>query len=73
MHAAKTSAEAIRLAAVGAEVDARDNKERTALMVAAEAGKMDLVRTLLELGANSGNVRQATVEVAELLAWWESK
>ncbi len=62
------------LAARGADLEARDNTEETALILAARHGRTAVVRTLLELGADrdARNVHGHTaLSLAELLGYEE--
>lgn len=73
MHEAKTLLDVQRLVSLGVDVDGRDNKGKTSLMVAVESGNVQLVRALIDYGADTTKVRAAkslTPEMAWVLAWY---
>ncbi len=58
-----------KLCALGADVNAHDNQNRHSLFIAAEAGQLDAVRTLLKLGSDVSKSEMCTANKSSIVHW----
>ncbi len=62
-----------KLYALGGDVNAQDNQNRHSLFIAAEAGQLDAVRTLLKTGADVSKSQMCTANKSSIVHWVTGK